>query len=226
MQVDVRTNIATKVVVVDDHALVGEVLAHALGELGYDTRSLKPECFDDAVECVVDHQADVVLLDLDLGALGLSIPFISRLRSLGARVVMVTGETSRVRLGSCIEAGADAVVTKGSSFEDLLEQLRAILEGVGDAIHAEREEMLASLRMHREAERERLRPLDRLTAREREVLSDLVCGLAANEIAERRFVSLTTVRTHIRAILRKLDVKSQLAAVALARRSDWFGPEE
>ena len=86
--------------------------------------------------------------------------------------------------------------------------------------------MLASLRMHRELERERLRPLDRLTAREREVLSDLVCGLAANEIAERRFVSLTTVRTHIRAILRKLDVNSQLAAVALARRSDWFGPEE
>ena len=70
----------------------------------------------------------------------------------------------------------------------------------------------------------RLEKYERLTTREREVLQGLVNGQNAEEIATASFVSLTTVRTQIRAIFTKLEVGSQLAAVALAVRSNWMVP--
>jgi DNA-binding NarL/FixJ family response regulator len=57
---------------------------------------------------------------------------------------------------------------------------------------------------------------ERLTQREAIVLGALVDGLTADEIAGAHFVALTTVRSQIRAVLHKLGVRSQLAAVALA----------
>jgi DNA-binding NarL/FixJ family response regulator len=55
-----------------------------------------------------------------------------------------------------------------------------------------------------------------LTSTERKVLFHMMEGRAAGEIASELVVSLTTVRSHIRSILRKLNVNSQLAAVAIA----------
>jgi DNA-binding NarL/FixJ family response regulator len=62
--------------------------------------------------------------------------------------------------------------------------------------------------------------LVQLTTSERRVLFFLTQGLAAQEIADDLVVSLTTVRSHIRSVLRKLGVRSQLAAVAVANSQD------
>ncbi len=59
-----------------------------------------------------------------------------------------------------------------------------------------------------------------LTTGERRVLFYLTEGWAAQDIAEELVVSLTTVRSHIRSVLRKLGVRSQLAAVAIANSRD------
>ncbi len=63
------------------------------------------------------------------------------------------------------------------------------------------------------SEMERIRTL---TPRETEVLGLLASGNASQDVANELFISLTTVRTHIQNILRKLEVHSQLEAVALA----------
>ena len=60
-----------------------------------------------------------------------------------------------------------------------------------------------------------------LTRREREVLGGLVAGLRPADIALRDFVSVVTVRNQVQAVLTKLNVHSQLEAVALARWSGW-----
>ena len=86
---------------------------------------------------------------------------------------------------------------------------------------ATREAMLDELRIERAGLRQALSPFEQLTTRERSVLAALVQGYAAEEIAETQFVALTTVRSQIRAILRKLGVRSQLAAVAHANRVGW-----
>ncbi len=60
-----------------------------------------------------------------------------------------------------------------------------------------------------------------LTPREQEVLRDLMDGRSAEAIARASYVSLATVRSQIRAVLQKLAVNSQLAAVAKARQAGW-----
>jgi DNA-binding CsgD family transcriptional regulator len=66
----------------------------------------------------------------------------------------------------------------------------------------------------------RFRALLELTAGERRILFYLTEGWAAQDIADELVVSLTTVRSHIRSVLRKLEVRSQLAAVAIANSRD------
>ncbi len=63
-----------------------------------------------------------------------------------------------------------------------------------------------------------------LTPRERAVLAGLVGGLRPADIARRDFVSVVTVRNQVQSILIKLNVHSQLEAVAAARWSGWTDP--
>ena len=67
----------------------------------------------------------------------------------------------------------------------------------------------------------RLQLFDILTEREQVVLAELMEGHCADEIANAAFVSISTVRSQIKAIRNKLGVNSQLAAVAMARRAGW-----
>lgn len=70
-------------------------------------------------------------------------------------------------------------------------------------------------------------PFELLTRREAEVLAEIMNGRSAEDISRDSWVAISTVRSQIKAILQKLGVGSQIAAVALARRSDWSfdGPE-
>ncbi len=69
-----------------------------------------------------------------------------------------------------------------------------------------------------------MEPLMLLTTSERRVLFYLTTGRSAQDIADDLVVSVTTVRSHIRSILRKLGVRSQLAAVAIANGQDFGRP--
>lgn len=64
-------------------------------------------------------------------------------------------------------------------------------------------------------------PFDFLTPREAEVLGDIIDGRSADDISRESGVAISTVRSQIKSILQKLGVGSQIAAVALARRSHW-----
>lgn len=213
---------ALRVGVVDDHALLGESLAAGLSQRGFNTLALQPLALDQIEAFVQQNQLDVLLLDLDLGHLGKSLPCVPGVAALGCTVVVVTGHTSEAAWGECVEAGAKTVVSKALGFDQLVNTIARVLDNDPVVVNAEREELLSSLRTHRERERERLEPFMRLSARERDVLYELLQGRSAEQIAQLHFVSVTTVRSHIRAILSKLDVNSQLAAVSLAVKNDWF----
>lgn len=216
-----RDRSTIRVGIVDDHALVSETLALALNGKGFVAQGLRPANIDDVAPFVAVHHLNVVLLDLNLQELGMSVPIIPQLRALGCRVIMLTGDTTRPRWGACIEAGAETVISKAVSFTQLLQRVTELLDDVGERPRRETYELLESLREYREQERRRLAPFAQLTVREHEVLLALTLGMSADEIASSMYVSMPTVRTHIRSILQKLGVNSQLAAVALAIRAGW-----
>ncbi len=112
------------------------------------------------------------------------------------------------------------------SYEEAVAALEDVSGSGIIASPAQRAEAVAELTRRLEALRGELEPLQELTPREGRVLGHLMEGRSAEEIADCEFVSVATVRTQIRAILRKLDVNSQLAAVARARRAGWSPPSE
>jgi DNA-binding NarL/FixJ family response regulator len=109
-------------------------------------------------------------------------------------------------------------VPKAKPFDVLLQTVLTAAVGEPVMSEAERQKWLMRHYSHLAQERDLTQRLDRLSPREREVLELLAQGHRAAEIAEHFVVSMPTVRTQIRAILTKLQVNSQLEAVALARQ--------
>jgi DNA-binding NarL/FixJ family response regulator len=215
---------AERIAIVEDHELLADSLAFALSGGGLEAVVIRPTSEREVLQSVFELSPRVVLLDLHLGALGSGLKLIEPLRALKVDVICVTGETSRAVWGACIESGAAGIVSKAVPFDELVERIGAVLAGDAAISVNEREALLYAVRQHRADERVRLEPFKRLTVRECEVLHELMEGLPAETIAQRGYVSLTTVRSHIRAILQKLGVGSQLAAVTMAVRANWSSP--
>jgi DNA-binding NarL/FixJ family response regulator len=214
-----------RLLIVEDHELLAGTMAMALRQKGLEVHAVAGPTSAAVVETARRLAPVLVLLDLELGPpLGSGLDLVRPLVEAGGRVVMVTGVTDRARLGACIEAGAAGLVSKTAGFSVLVDAVERGAHGTALLGENERQALLGEARRHRRADRERLAPFDALTPREQAVLGGLLAGESADTIAGRSYVSLATVRSHIRAILQKLGVKSQLAAVALARDAEWCPP--
>jgi DNA-binding NarL/FixJ family response regulator len=213
-----------RVVIIDDHLILTESLKLAFQLEGFDEVGVvyvPPLTDAEVVQAVAALGPEVVLLDLHLGGRRLGTPLIGPLRDLGARVLILTSSEDEILLAECLEQGADGIFSKSRPFEDLMALLRDAAMGHTLMQPAMREELLAALRHTRAAGRGLKEPFERLTPKEAAVFAAIIEGQAADEISAHQYLSEATVRTHIRAILRKLGVNSQLAAVALARRAGW-----
>lgn len=209
-----------RVVIVDDHVSIAEALELALSGQGYDIqRVVVPDAPDSPVGLVGTILAlgpTVVLLNLDLGPYGDGIPLVAPLAEAGADVVVLTGQTDRIRWGEALASGARIVLSKSQPLEDISATVRRLGQGHPVLDPAEREDLVDAWTAQRSAYRGIAERLDLLTGREREVLAELMRGRAVREIASRGVVSEATVRTQVKSILNKLEVSSQLAAVGLA----------
>jgi DNA-binding NarL/FixJ family response regulator len=215
---------AACLLIVEDHAVLAQTLSVALRAEGFEIHVPDDLSTASVLDRAKAAHVDVVLLDLDLGSELSGLLMIAPLRELGAEVVVVTATADNTTLGECLEAGASGIFRKSQPFVQLVDAIR-IAAGHGAVTPATaRAELLRELRDSRTADKARLKPLERLSPRESQVLRLLVDGKSADKIAGTLFVSLATVRTQIRSILTKLGVNSQLEAVAMARRSGWFSP--
>jgi DNA-binding CsgD family transcriptional regulator len=140
------------------------------------------------------------------GAWGLPSQLTSAYSDKGIPVLAVGAGAGAGALAACVAQGALALF----SLDRLADALRT-LDGLP----------IADVRQVAEfGSPDRFRALVGLTAGERRILFYLTEGWAAQDIADELVVSLTTVRSHIRSVLRKLEVRSQLAAVAIANSRD------
>ncbi|MCU1691977.1 MAG: response regulator containing a CheY-like receiver domain and an DNA-binding domain [Frankiales bacterium] len=216
---------AHRVLIVEDHELLAQSLAVALEVEGLEVVVAPLQDGPDLLATAEAARPAVVLLDLDLGQdREGGEALVPGLTGLGARVVVVSGSSDVLRLGTCLELGAAGVLSKSLPFEDVLEAVRRAASGERVMQEAARLQLLADMRRARAEQRSRLAPFERLTPREAEVLVLLMQGLAADAVAKYFVVSEATVRTQIRGILTKVGVSSQLAAVAEAHRVGWTRP--
>lgn len=215
---------ATPILIVDDHELVGSALALNLRAEGEDATFQPVRSAAGVLEHARRAGPGLIVLDLDLGrdAVGHRIDgvrLVAPLVEIGWRVVVLSGSSDAGRIGAALSAGGFVFVPKNAPFPALLNAIREARAG-RSVMPPGRREALIELHHKRETARRDLHDkLGRLTQREREVLALLAGGKRAQSVADHFVVSLATVRTQIRAVLTKLEVGSQLEAVALYRRA-------
>src|SRR6056297_1101476 len=212
------------VTIVEDHGLIAHTVATGLRSRGLHVEVVDTTRIDDVIAAVAASVPDVVLLDLDLGAAGDATRLIGPLRALGAEVVLLTGVDDPIRHARCVAAGAAGVLGKHIDFEVLLAAVQRVLAGEGLLIRHERDDLLRRLREHDRDRQRRLAPFETLSTREAEVLGELMRGRTVDQIARASVVSVTTVRTQVRAIRTKLGVSSQIAAIGRALEVGWQPP--
>jgi len=215
----------TVVLVVDDHSLIRLSLSHVLRGLGFASHACEFRSLGDILAAAEGQGAGLALLDLDLGVDSGGHPIseldvIERLVKSGWSVLVISGTSDIDRIAAAIAAGAVGWVDKAAPVSELVSTISSAAHGRSVMSESVRAQLS---RMHQRRctlRKNHAMRLDRLTNREREVLGRLAQGHRAAAIAEEFVVSLTTVRSQIQSILTKLEVRSQLEAVALHRGED------
>ena len=205
------TNETTRVLIVEDHQVVAEGLAALINDQKDMTVVGKAGTVVDAIAQAAELKPDLVLVDFRLtDGTGADAATAIRQMRPETKLIFLTREDSDAARFAALEAGASGFIHKSRAAQDVVDAIRTVAEG-GNLFTPRGIAQLISNRREVEAQ------LERLTAREKEVLRLMADGIASREIASKLGISYTTVRTHIRSLGSKLGVHSKLEAIVKAR---------
>jgi DNA-binding NarL/FixJ family response regulator len=203
-----------RVLIVDDHPVVRYGLKHMLesetdievvGELD-DVRSIG--------EKLPDWRPDVVLLDLELADThGVDALRCVREEAPELSVIIYTSHDEEDRIIQAAELGVDGYLLKGSPKRQIISAVRSVNEG-GTAL----ESSVAAKLMHHMNKRgaQSTEQAVHFSKRETEVLKLAATGKTNRDIGDTLFISESTVKFHMHAILNKLDAGNRTEAVSIA----------
>ena len=171
----------------------------------------------EAIRIVDEQRPDVVLMDIRMPELD----EIAATRHLvdaeaPARVIMLTTFDLDELVVGALRAGASGFLLKDAGADELVQAVRVVAQGDALLAPAVTRRLLERFAAGTEGDEPPPPDLDELTPREFEVLKLVASALSNAEIAERLIVSEATVKAHISAILRKLDLRDRVQAVVLA----------
>ena len=185
-----------------------------------------------AVQMAQQLRPDVVLMDIRMP----EIDGIEATRQIvagdddGPRVLILTTFELDEYVYEAVRAGASGFLLKRTPPEDLLDGLR--LTAAGDALLAPSvtkklmSEFARTTSGRSSTDTDRQRQLERLTEREHEVLVLMARGLSNREIAAELYVAESTVKTHVKRVLMKLDLRDRVHAVVFAYEFGVLHPGE
>jgi DNA-binding NarL/FixJ family response regulator len=165
---------------------------------------------NDALQNLSDISPDVVMMDIQLPDM-LGIEIIEKLKKdlPKTHFIMCTSFEDDEKIFNSLKAGAMGYLIKGESMDKILSSIRDVYNGGAPMSFSIARKVLS----HFERKDIDVKGLDELTERETEVLELLSQGLLYKEIADKKFISIDTVKKHVGNIYRKLHVNNKVEAI-------------
>jgi DNA-binding NarL/FixJ family response regulator len=181
---------------------------------------------EEAVRLARELEPDVILMDVRMPVLD-GIEATRQIVAAGspARILVLTTFDLDEYVHAAIRAGASGFLLKDVRPGDLVEGIRLIASGNALLGPTVTQRLLERFAVEPPAE-EADGAVAKLTEREREILRLLASGLSNAELAQRLFLSETTVKTHVSSVLRKLGVRDRVQAVIAAYDAGLVRPGE
>jgi len=209
-----------RVLIADDHVGTRQEIRAALEAAGFTVCAETGEG-GSAVELAKELEPDICLLDILMPGGGIQAARFIHRALPDTAIVMLTVSRDDEHLFDALKAGASGYLTKDIPHDRVAKALEGVLAGEAALPRALTTRLLDEFRRRRSKTlRGPTGEAVRLTEREWETLELMGDGLSTKEIAERTFVAAVTVRTHIAAILKKLQVGSREEAIALMDHED------
>jgi DNA-binding NarL/FixJ family response regulator len=214
-----RVGVAARILVVGNDLLAG-ALASALTVHGFSTMHVTQR--EPRIGRGIGWRPSLVIVDAGSLEPVVGAALVGTFCRAGLKVCVIDAVGESKRVGVWKGSGAAALVPRTAPFDELFRTVNRLLRHGSPAHSARPTSACPAWSSTAESSPDSLlEPFAVLTEREQFVLAELIEGHCADEIASAAFVSISTVRSHIKSILQKLGVSSQLAAVALARRAGW-----
>lgn len=207
-----------QLVLVDDHALFREGVAHILSTVPDMSIVGQGSTADDAIRLANELLPDLILLDITMPGGGVQAAQAISAACPATKIVMLTASQGEEDLVAALKAGAHAYILKGVSARELVRVLRATCEGEVYVPPSLAVSLLVEMTSSTNGARVQTNPLDELTERERQILEGVAAGLSNKEIGFQLSLSEKTVKHYMTNILQKLQVRNRVEAALLAKK--------
>lgn len=207
-----------KVLVVDDQALVRRGFALVLGHESDIQVVAEAGTGQEAIDAAQEYQPDVILMDIrmpEMDGLEATANILAEARD-DVRVIILTTFDPDEYVYRALRAGASGFVLKDIPPEALVDAVRTVADGGAMLAPSITRRLIGQFAQKMSTERHLAERLERLTAREREVLQALAEGLSNSEISKALFIGSATVKTHVSSLLSKLGLRDRAQAVVFA----------
>ncbi len=210
-----------EVIVADDHKLVRQMLASTIEN--EEDMTLLGEAVNgsEAIALAAGRASCVLVLDMNLPDMtGVQVIRKLKERGSGPKILVLTAVEEETALFESLAAGAKGYLLKDSDVEEVLTAIRDLHEGRAHLHSRSTMSLLTEFQRSRTVPafpEKKLKELTgHLTPREIEVLTLIGHGFSNPEIAQKLFISEKTVKTHVSNLLRRLHLKSRIAAATMA----------